>query len=141
MKKILLSLLLALIGLTAGAAKTKTVVWHEPQAIYKSNATFHITSVELKPEETVMHVHIQFHPKYWIRFDSTCYLLTDSGNKYAILSGTPTALDESTMPLSDYFWMPESGEVNVALHFQPLPADIDVFGAAPAVRATGRWHP
>lgn len=127
MKRIILSLLLALVGLTAGAAKTKTVVWHEPQAICKSGATFHITSVELKPEETVMHVHILFHPQYWIRFDSTCYLLTDSGDKYAILSGTPTAPDESTMPLSDYFWMPESGEVNVALHFQPLPADIDCF--------------
>lgn len=127
MKRIILSLLLALIGLTAGAAKTKAVVWHEPQAIYMSNAIFHITSVELKPEETVMHVHIQFHPKYWIRFDSNCYLLTDSGDKYAILSGAPTAPNESTMPLSDYFWMPESGEVNVALHFQPLPADIDVF--------------
>ena len=127
MKRIILSLLLALVVLTAGAAKTKTVVWHEPQAICKSGATFHITSVELKPEETVMHVHILFHPKYWIRFDSNCYLLTDSGDKYAILSGTPTAPDESTMPLSDYFWMPESGEVNVALHFQPLPADIDCF--------------
>ena len=127
MKKIILSFFLALCAISAVTAKTKTVVWHEPQAIYKSNAIFHITSVELKPEETVMHVHIQFHPKYWIRFDSNCYLLTDSGDKYAILSGTPTAPDESTMPLSDYFWMPESGEVNVALHFQPLPADIDVF--------------
>ena len=127
MKKIILSLLLAITALTAVVAKQKTVVWNEPQAIYKSGANIRITTVEMKPEETVLHVNIKFHPKYWIRFNSKDMLIDETGRHYAILSGTHTCTGETDVPLDDYFWMPESGEVNVALHFEPLPADTRCF--------------
>jgi len=130
-KKTILLLLLAFIGITAQAAKTKTVVWNNPHFIsIDRGSTFHITTVELKPDETVIHVSIKYHPKYWIRFDSRDYLIDEAGQHYLLLSGTHTRDGETDMPLNDYFWMPESGEVDAALHFQPLPTDTRCFDFA-----------
>ncbi len=121
MKRTIITSLLALLC-TLGWAGKKTVVWENPTALMgASSANFKITKVELTEEETVLHIHAVYVPHYWIRFAKESILRTDDDKQYAITHGRKTNEKETDLLLDSLFWMPESGEADIALHFQPLP--------------------
>ena len=122
MKKLLSTLLLALITIAGWAQKE--VVWENPSAFTGSgNIEFDITKMELKETETVMHFRVKFIPNYWIRFAKESFLKTPDGKEYAVVSGKKTSEAESDVELDSLFWMPESGQADLVLHFKPVPTD------------------
>ena len=121
-KKTIIIALLALVGMTATAQKE--IVWQNPSAyISQSSAEFKVTKVELKETETVLHFHSTFVPHYWIRFAKESFLRTPDGKEYIVTSGAKTCDQESDLQLDSLFWMPDSGEADLALHFKPVPLD------------------
>ena len=122
MKKLLSTLLLALITIAGWAQKE--VVWENPSAFTGSgNIEFDITKMELKETETVMHFRVKFIPNYWIRFAKESFLKTPDGKEYAVVSGKKASEAESDVELDSLFWMPESGQADLVLHFKPVPTD------------------
>ena len=114
--------MLVLVALTARAQKE--VVWENPSAFTGSgNIEFDITKMELKETETVMHFRVKFIPNYWIRFAKESFLKTPDGKEYAVVSGKKTSEAESDVELDSLFWMPESGQADLVLHFKPVPTD------------------
>lgn len=125
MKRTTLSLLIMLCVVCVWAQK-KDVVWNNPSALCNlgfNSATFSVTKVELKDNETVMHVHTDFLPHYWIRFAGDSFLRTSDGKQYGIISGKPTNEKESLVQMDSLFWMDDSGKVDLAFHFLPVPKD------------------
>ena len=120
--KTIITALLALVAMTATAQKE--IVWQNPSAfIGESSAEFKVTKVELKQAETVLHFHAQFIPHYWIKFAKESFLRTPDGKEYIVTSGAKTSDKESDLQLDSLFWMPDSGEADLALHFKPVPLD------------------
>ena len=121
-KQTIITALLALIALVGQAQEQ--VVWEKPSAfIGESSAEFKVTKVELKQAETVLHFHAQFIPHYWIKFAKESFLRTPDGKEYIVTSGAKTNDKESDLQLDSLFWMPDSGEADLALHFKPVPLD------------------
>lgn len=107
-------------------AQKKDVVWNTPSALSdlgSSSATFSVTKVELKDNETVVHIHAEFIPHFWIKFTSDSFLQTSDGKQYGIISGKPTDEKESLIEMDSLFWMDDSGKADLAFHFQPVPKD------------------
>lgn len=127
MKRTIIFLLAVLCIMICGAQKT--VVWKAPQAVNTPDREhmFQVTEVELSESETVMHLHVIFIPRYWIKFVSSSILKTADGKEYAITGGKQTRPGESSFEPDSLFWMPESGEADLALHFAPLPLDTRSF--------------
>ena len=124
MKQYIITTLLVLVAMTGQA---KDIIWENPSAFMGNyNGEFFITQVELKPTETVMHITAMYRPGNWIRFDKHSFLQTPDGKKYTITSGAKTNEKESDLLLDSLFWMPESGMVQLALHFKPVPLDTKV---------------
>ena len=122
MKKLFAFALFAVFAMTAVAQKP--VVWENPTAFMgQYNSEFEIKKVELKTEETVLHIIANYNPGSWIRFDKNSFLKTPDGKKYTITSGSKTNEKEKDLLLDSLFWMPESGIAYLALHFQPVPLD------------------
>ncbi|MBQ0023707.1 MAG: TlpA family protein disulfide reductase [Prevotellaceae bacterium] len=125
MKRTTLTLLMVLC-VVCGWAQKNDVVWETPSALCNlgsSSAEFSVTKVELKDDETVMHVHAEFIPHYWIKFASDSFLRTSDGKQYNITNGKPTNEKESLIEMDSLFWMDDSGKAELALHFQPVPKD------------------
>ena len=123
MKKILLTII-ALLCIVGSQAKGKDVVWEKTHSLDNISGVFlTVNKMEFKSAETVMHIGASYLPKYWIKFVKESVLKDQDGKEYAIISGEPTCEGESRMEIDSLFWMPESGEANLALHFQPLPKD------------------
>ena len=121
-KQTLFTILLSLATMTGLAQKL--VVWENPSAfIGESSAEFKVTKVELKQTETILHFHAQFFPHYWIKFAKESFLRTPDGKEYIVTSGAKTNDKESDLQLDSLFWMPDSGEADLALHFKPVPLD------------------
>ena len=121
-KKTIITALLALVAMTATAQKE--IVWQNPIAfIGESSAEFKVTKVELKETETVLHFRANFIPHYWIKFAKSSFLRTPDGKEYFVTSGAKTNDKESDLQLDSLFWMPGSGEADLALHFKPVPFD------------------
>ena len=122
MKQIIITALLVLVGMTATAQKE--IVWQNPSAFTGvSSAEFKVTKVELKQTETVLHFRATFIPHYWIKFAKESFLRTPDGKEYIVTSGAKTCDKESYLQLDSLFWMPDSGEADLALHFKPVPLD------------------
>jgi thiol-disulfide isomerase/thioredoxin len=122
MKKLLSTLMLVLVAMTARAQKE--VVWENPSAFTGSGSVvFTVTKMEMKETETVMHFRVKFVPHYWIRFAKESFLRTPDGKEYAVVSGAKTCEVETDLDLDSLFWMPDSGIADLALHFKPVPTD------------------
>ena len=72
-----------------------------------------IPKVDLTDSVTVLHVKSFFYPNWWIKIAPETYLLAD-GKKYAMTGA------EGIVP-GEEFYMPESGEAEFTLTFEPLP--------------------
>lgn len=122
MKHTIITALLAVFCMTAVAQKT--VVWNNPSAFMgESTGEFKITKVELKTTETVLHVHADYYPGGKFSFSKNSFVQTPDGSKYSITSGAKTSEGETDFPLDTFYEVPESGKLNLALHFNPVPMD------------------
>lgn len=109
-------LTIAILGLLTGMsmhtmAANRTV---ENPAIASTN-TFYIDfrSVELSDTATVLNVHANFRPKNWISIAPETVLSAD-GKDYKLKGG-------NGIEPGKRFWMPESGEADFSLIFEPVP--------------------
>lgn len=112
-------LLIALLIIAVGTAKSQTKTVELPGAAFTNTQTIEIGKVMLSDTATVIDVEAFFRPGFWIRIVSDSYLQAD-GKKYMIRTGEGIELDS-------LFWMPESGRASFTLTFEPLPLDTESF--------------
>ena len=104
-------------------------VWKEPAAInmpYTEDA-FKVTEVEFKNTETILRLNMKFQPRAKINVQSTACLKADNGQSYKIKSAEIVGENVRAIELNKDFRVSDSGELDVALHFAPLPAGIRSF--------------
>lgn len=104
-------------------------VWKEPAAInmpYTEDA-FKVTEVEFKDTETILRLNLKFQPRAKINVQSTACLKADNGQSYKIKSAEIVGENARAIELNKNFRVSDSGELDVALHFDPMPAGIKSF--------------
>ena len=117
MRQAILAFLLLMAA--AMSATAKNVVVNNPICEGMNTGAMEISKVEISDDATILDIHVRFHPKYWIKIASTSILEAD-GKKYALISG------EGITPGVE-FWMPDSGEADFKLIFQPMPKSTERF--------------
>ncbi len=107
--------------LTAGICMAQNVrkpetVWTEVVSGYNNTSSaLTITQVKMYKDRTELSVHVDYVPGYWIKINDNVYLEAD-GKDYALTGAEGLKIGEE-------FWMPESGEADIVLKFEPLPSD------------------
>ena len=86
----------------------------------KTGSTLEIKQVECTSKATILHFIAYYIPNYWIRISTLASLSTPDGKQYK-------ALKAEGITLGEKFFMPESGEAEFSLTFQPLPMDAASF--------------
>lgn len=76
--------------------------------------TLDIRKVEFDKKATKLHIHARYRPKYWIQIAEDAVITAD-GKDYRMTGS------EGIEP-GKHFWMPESGEADFTLIFEPVPA-------------------
>ena len=101
-------------------------LWDEVAMGYNnSNHIVKVTGVKLLDEHTEVALHVTYPAGNGIKVDSNIYLQAD-GEQYkvkTIVSDSTKAVPE----LDKEFWMPESGEVDFVMRFEPLPESTEHF--------------
>lgn len=106
--------------LTAGICMAQNVrkpetVWTEVVSGYNNtSSTLTITQVKMYKDRTELSMHVDYVPGYWIKINDNVYLEAD-GKDYALTGAEGLKIGEE-------FWMPESGEADITLKFEPVPA-------------------
>lgn len=106
--------------LTAGICMAQNVrkpeiVWTEVVSGYNNtSSTLTITQVKMYKGRTELSMHVDYVPGYWIKINDNVYLEAD-GKDYALTGAEGLKIGEE-------FWMPESGEADITLKFEPVPA-------------------
>ncbi len=139
MKKTIISLVLLLIAVCGWAQK----VWETPLSFFdrRSTCNLQVTKVDFSNEETVVHLTVETIPHYWFMFDKKSYLIAPDGKHYLVKSGKATHDGESDFSLGEKF-DPANACTDLALHFEPLPADVERFHLTegPDPRAFKIWN-
>ena len=92
------------------------VVWNQTISQYSQySRTLQINEVRIFKDRTELSVHVDYVPGYWIRINDDLYIQAD-GKQYALKAATVITIGQE-------FWMPETGEVDFVLTFEPVPAD------------------
>ena len=86
----------------------------------KTGSTLEIKQVECTPKATILRFKAYYIPNYWIRISALSSLSTPDGKKYKALKAEGITFDKE-------FFMPESGEAEFSLTFEPLPMDAASF--------------
>jgi len=123
-KQIIITILLALITVNGLAQK----VWNNPS--YRNvphGFQFDVKEVEFRDDETVLHITVRNNPNSWFSFGRSTVLKTENGQSFPIVNAKKTREDETDLALDTHIPIPESGKMEVALHFQPLPQDVRQF--------------
>lgn len=114
-----------LLFLTAGLCMAQNsskpdVTWKEPSTGFdSSDSAFRIKEVRFYKDRTELSVHVDFRPGYWILVEKATYL--QSGDKrYQLKAAT-------VLTVGKKFYMPESGQIDFEMIFEPLPADCRTF--------------
>ncbi len=126
MKQLVLSLIMTFSMITTCLAQK---VWKEPAAInmpYTEDA-LKVTEVEFKDTETILRLNMKFQPRAKINVQSTACLKADNGQSYKIKSAEIVGENARAIELNKNFRVSDSGELDVALHFDPMPAGIKSF--------------
>ena len=85
-----------------------------------TNGVLEIKQVECTPNATVLRFKAYYTPNNWIRIAKEAFLLTPDGKQYKVLKAEGITLGKE-------FFMPESGEAEFSLTFEPLPKATQVF--------------
>ena len=116
-KKLIMCLfvfLTATLGMAQSGDKPK-VRWDEVIAGQSNTRTIRVKEVRMYTDRTELSVHVDYPSGQWIRVQNDMYLQSD-GKKYPLTGATVVTIGEQ-------FWMPETGEVDFDLTFEPLPTD------------------
>lgn len=113
-------LLLPLVTVAMSVAKKKTVMWEQAGMMYKNAKELSVTKVELTDTATTLYMHVEYRPKYWIRIAAGCFLQDLQGGRFALKAADGIKPGEK-------FYMPESGEHDFTLRFEPLPNGTKMF--------------
>jgi len=121
MKKLLSTLLLALIAMTGQAKTFKTI--KSPETMACAN----VFQGELKASEVMMtdtattiHFTMQYPKGQYFRFVKESYLKDEDGNRYPLRSAEGIAVDT-------WVQSPESGVTDFTMHFEPMPKHVQIF--------------
>ncbi|MDD3430662.1 MAG: TlpA disulfide reductase family protein [Bacteroidales bacterium] len=125
---------LALLSLLAACTSKPTypVVVENPTVVYQNTEVLSVNKVELNDTATLLYMHSDFIPGYWIRFDTATYLLSH-GEKYPIKAS-------DSFKLGEMFRMPASGKADFVLSFAPLPAATRAFDLIEDVPEKGSFR-
>ena len=85
-----------------------------------TNGVLEIKQVECTPKATILRFKAYYTPNYWIRIAKEASLSTPDGKQYKVLKTDGITLGKE-------FFMPESGEAEFSLTFEPLPKDARTF--------------
>lgn len=129
MKKTIISLVLMLIAVCGWAQK----VWENPTSFFDDPYyEIKVSKVELLDKETIVHLNVKNPGSF--QFAKQTYLTTPDGKQYAVTDGKATCKEEIDFPLGQWY-NPTVPYTNIALHFNPLPADVERFHLI-----EGPWH-
>ncbi len=108
--------LLIVVALMTMATVAKSIrVIDKPEVVFNGAAgTLTVTRVELSDTATIVSFHATNKPGWWIRMAKRSVLVDDTGKKYKARYG-------DGITLSKQFTMPESGEADFRVVFEPLP--------------------
>ena len=111
MKIISLCILLMLSGMLTA----QTV--DNPSFKVRTGSIHNISRIERTPENTCVHIHTIFRPHWWITVDESSYLEdANTGKKYGLKGARGIELNKKV-------YMPDSGEMDYVLLYEPLPKD------------------
>ena len=124
MKKSIISLVLLFIATCGWAQK----VWENPTSscYYSDYINIKVIKVEFSEKETVLHFYRESQYGLKFMFIKETYLKTPDGKCYFITSGKAINGKETDIPLGEWCW-PDSLTTKFALHFEPLPANVECF--------------
>ena len=106
---------------------------HHPRKKTEKMEVLTIRQVELTDSATVLRVHARYIPNYWIRLDKATFLMSDKGVNYPLLRSEGFAIGEQV-------FMPDSGEMDFALYFAPLPKDTRWFDFSEGEHVEGGYY-
>ena len=111
MKRTFLTFLIVLTALTV-SAKDKVIV--NPVYEFSNTGIAHITKIELGENETHLHVHSIFIPRWWVSFPKTSYIEDCATSKRWQATGIINGEFDKKI------YMPASGDSTFVLIFPPL---------------------
>ena len=122
MKKTIISLMLLLIAVCGWAQK----VWENPTSFCDDGpyGGIKVRRVEFSEKETVVHLNVKCVGVF--QLGKGIYIETPDGNEFYVLNVKATCEDEIDFPLGEWY-RPTSPYTNIALHFEPLLADVERF--------------
>lgn len=122
MKKLLFLIPVALMCLAAAVSCSKPGPRSidMPYVAAANTQSIDVRGVELTDSATILKVHAQYRPGWWIRIDSATTLHAD-GKQYKLLSSS------DNFTIGGEFTLPESGEDDFTLYFEPLPYETETF--------------
>ena len=124
MKKLFLTLFLAL-ATACGFAQKK--VWEDVVTGYRTSTVFDVNKVWFYPDRTDVLLHIDFPAGRQARIAQGT-TLCDGGNSYALKGKSSGEYDGAMcVEYETPFVIPESGEVDILLSFDPLPVGTESF--------------
>lgn len=86
----------------------------------KTGGTLEIKQVKCTDNATIVYFKAYYAPKYWIRLSENSSLATSDGKQYKVVKAEGITLGKE-------FYMPESGEAEFSLTFEPLPKETETF--------------
>ena len=79
-----------------------------------------VKQVVLTDTATIVHFNAYYIPKYWIRVSPNCRLVDEKGETYTLKKA------DGIKP-GEHFYLPESGEAEFSLTFEPLSSSVQSF--------------
>lgn len=124
MKKTIITLVLMLVAICGWAQK----VWEKPTSFFAKGdfSDIKVSKVEFLDKETVVHINFLSRGQGAFQFVKETYLRTPDGKHYLVTNGKATCEEEKDLPLGEWYH-PTTPNTNFALHFNPLPADVERF--------------
>lgn len=119
MKKLIFAFAALLVLLLAACSKPQPRAIETPAIAATNCSNLNLTKVELNDSATVLSFHVKYRPGWWIRIAKESKLLAD-GKEYPVVSS-------ENLVLGEQFTMPESGEADFTLTFEPLPLETTTF--------------
>lgn len=109
------TILLGIVLLLSGILTAQTI--DQPSFKARSGSITNITRIERTPEATKLFIHAIFRPHWWIKEEGDSYLVdVATGMKYPFQKAEGIELNKET-------YMPDSGEMDYILYFNPLPKE------------------
>ena len=110
------TILLCIALLLSGMITAQTI--ENPTFKARTGSIRNITRIERTPEVTKLYIHAIFRPHWWIKEEGDSYLVdVTTETKYNLLKAEGIEVNKEV-------YMPDSGEKDYVLYFEPLPKEI-----------------